>query len=231
MSETLTAKPPLSEEERARQSQLSAQSRILNDGTGEVDRSKLPEVLTFAGVPERLAGTKFSDLKPIDVQTATRKATDTLAGGDHYVGINIVGLARTGKSMAAAAVLRAAANLGYTVAWRSADDLASSNYETVRGSDYERELSEHERWMLRSVYEVLVIDNLDLLALTEFTARHILSIVHGRADAGLWTVVTTPPTPVADVEHFNTAAVLAARSLRSYINGAMILVECLRALP
>jgi hypothetical protein len=229
MSETTTPKPALSPEILARQSQLSAQSRLLNDGTGRVDINSLPDVLTFAGVPQRLAASKFADVRPPDVASAVRSAITDLLSDDRWVGINIVGLARTGKSTAAAACLRAAAKSGRTIAWRSTDDLTSSNYETVRGSDAEREQAEEERWMLRSVYDVLVIDNLDLLSLTEFSARHVWSIVHGRADGGLHTIVTAPPMAVADREHFNTVAVLAARSLLSYINGAMIRVECQRA--
>jgi hypothetical protein len=175
-------------------------------------------------VPQRLSKARFHDF-PAPLRGALSSASESLVlHGTRKVGIHIVGPARSGKSYAAAACLRYFALNGMTVAWRSADDLTESNYEIVRGNDETVAEAEHERWYLRDVVEALVIDNVDLLALTEFSARHLWSIIHGRADTDLITILTTPPLSVTNARAFKNAAVVAAQSLNLYVAGAFLRV-------
>jgi hypothetical protein len=103
-----------------------------------------------------------------------------------------------------------------------------TNYEMVRGGDTEQGEADKERWRLQDVYDMIVIDNLDLLAVTDFSARYLLSIVRARADNGLVTVVTQPPVAKMDSKAFASSAVLPALSLQNYINTAMIPIDCHR---
>lgn len=210
-----------------RQSLLAAQSRILDDGSGNVDYGKSSEVLAHANVPQRLHAAYYDTIpKYAREQLSDVKFGDGVGEG---VGVRITGPARSGKSWTAAALLQRAAVRGFTIAWRTADELTEANYESVRGSDADQVEAQQERWFLQSVVEVLVIDNLDVLVLTDFSARHVLSIVRARADNGLFTIITSPLLPVANAQHFHTVATLPAISLQTYLEQATLKVSLIRA--
>lgn len=207
---------------------LAEQSRLLDDGSRRVDKGKLPDVLAYAGVPSRLTHAAVGGVEPMSVRSALTDALRTLRESHAMVGVAIGGTARSGKSTAAAAVLRYFAARGKTILWRTAENMTSTNYESVRGGEAEQVEADREKWRLQEVYDVLVIDNLDLLALTEFTARHILSVIRARADNELLTVVTQTPLAKLSAAAFTRSATLPAVACRNYIASAMILVESAR---
>lgn len=217
---------PISSAQFERNAKRAAQLDILDDGKGEPDSAKVPALLDDAGVPERLCQAKISEIKPDSTREALIEAQGELRAGA-MVGVLLVGLSRTGKSTALAALLRYYGFRGKTIAWRTMDEMTSSNYEQVRGGDHEKDKAEQERWRLQEVFEVLAIDNVDLLCLTDYSARHVLSIVRARSDNGLITCISQPSMPKASSVGFAKSAVLSAQSLAAYMQGAMVAVECL----
>jgi hypothetical protein len=132
-------------------------------------------------------------------------------------GLFLLGGRQIGKTYAAAAIVRMCLSVGRTVGWINWADFVRMHTSRLNKVQDEETLAEHaeQQFHWRKVYNVLVIDGIDLSVNALFVISELTSLIHERTDEGLYTVVNgrVPPYRPADAPYEVQAFMDMATSL------------------
>lgn len=113
-------------------------------------------------------------------------------------GLHLTGATRTGKTSLAVAALRLAASNAKTVRFLTHERFSAHIRERVlasqlRLSDVDQWMDEWQEmsWLLTSVYEVLVLDDIGRSGTPDFVRDEVAGLVRHRGDADLLTILTS----------------------------------------
>jgi hypothetical protein len=187
--------------------------RAYNDaGEQYLDPDRIPVVLDDVGVPPALCAATFASSPFSEMEEARSWYTKVAADDDSARRLAL--FFGPGANHTAAAVMYNAVKRGKSVAWSSWHEflqrytegidrsrvLAGGLAEEMALAAQEIDEARYEDFRLRYVYEVLVIVDLDLDALRDFSVPDIISMFRNRSDYLLTTVLTVSSANSPDFE-------------------------------
>jgi hypothetical protein len=179
----------------------------------QVNHDKVPGFMRSLGVPSRFS----QDPLPSIAQCPDRIVDWTRNIGPDRPGLFLLGGRQVGKTYAAAAIVRHCLVIGRTVGWINWADYVPMYTSRLNKATDEETLAEHveQQFHWRKVYNVVVIDGIDLSINALFVISELTSLIHERTDEGLYTVLTarTPPYRPADAPYEVQAFMDMATSL------------------
>jgi hypothetical protein len=166
------------------------------EGT-QPDKTTIPVVMESAGVPVPLWDAATKSIRNRKWADAIDQWEEMWRSGDRTnPNLYFYGDRSKCKSYASAAVLRKMALRKKVIGWRNWTDLKQAHYDRIRfsnlkGDEYAEAIFDEteERWMLRDVYQVLVIDDVDVMGTQDFILDEMYELIKHRTDHGLRTVM------------------------------------------
>jgi hypothetical protein len=186
---------------------------------GQVNPDKVPGFMRSIGVPSRYCQHPIPDIT--ECSDRIKAFWGSMSPGNP--GLFLRGGRQLGKTYASVGIVKCCLEVGRTVWWVNWADFVRMHTSRLNRQD-EEQIAEQTEYQghLRKVFNVVVIDGIDLSINALFVVSELTSLIHERTDEGLYTIINgrTPPYRPADAPYEVQAFMDMATSLFTVVADA-----------